>query len=1065
MTPLTPIPGPRPSAGLVGNRYELHNALGEGGMGQVWRATDRLTQTTVALKRVHALAADVWTATRSPAETFDLGVNVTLAHEFQTLASLHHPNIINVLDYGFDHDGPYFTMDYVEDAYTVTQMAEFVPLIAQVGLLIQMLQALAYLHRRGILHRDLKPENILVVDGQVRLLDFGLSVARDRALGVAGTLDYIAPEVLNNKGATEVSDLFAVGVIAYEMFAGQHPFRRTPDDDVIRNILTAEPDMSLPDFSEAADISPTLAQEMNLVLLRLLHKDPDARYLSAYDVIEDLARAFHQPSIARESVAVRESFLQAARFVGRALEVSELTMALSAAIGGRGSAWLIGGESGIGKSRLLEEMRIPALVRGALVLHGHTMPGGGPPYQLWRAPLRRLVLSVALSDMEASVLKTVIPDIDQLLNRPIPAASELDGQAAQQRISSAIANLFSLQQQPIVLLLDDLQWARESLEPLRELLRFVGHLPLLIIGNYRDDEFPDVPNQLSGMKLMTLQRLDLHTMAELSESMLGDAGRLPHILEFLQRETEGNPFFMIETLRALAEEAGTLAAVTTMELPDHMFPAGVKAIAQRRLEQLPLDYHPLLRVAAVHGRQLDLDILRHIDRFTNLNRWLTVCTDAGMFVYDDGEWRFAHDKLRDGILFGLAPDQPPKLHRMVASAIEAIYPDQLDNYAPELLHHWRIGEDVEKEIHYARLTGRQRLVASDYQGALKLYNRALHLAETLPSQNDATQREVLTLRAQRAETLYSIGNYDDARTALDEVYQLARELNDTPTLVAATRITGHIALVSGEYEAAQKWMQESLTTAETLNDKHGVANALRNLGLIAENTGELEQAVDLYRRALRLFWDLNDRLGMAGTLANLGSIASHRGNYGEARQQFSEALGLFKEVGFQWGVAYALIRLGELSRKLATHDHAESVLLEALDICQTIGHKWGETFARIQLGWVLHEQRNYLGSAQCFYEALRIASEMKTTPTALEAIVGCALCLAVDEEHIRAAELLALAQEHPAADLDTKVHAGQVLDELTGELAPDALQAAITRGRDLDLDITIEQLINEVGTL
>ena len=179
-------------AQVVGRRYLLQEQIGQGGMGVVYRATDRLTGENVALKRVTVGLQDAM-ATRNfqstltapashPSDSSD--PRVSLAQEFETLASLRHPNIISVLDYGFDDEQlPYFTMSLVEDGQSFTDAVKGKPLETQIGLLTQMLQALAYLHRRGILHRDLKPANVVVTGGVAKVLDFGLALARTRDTG------------------------------------------------------------------------------------------------------------------------------------------------------------------------------------------------------------------------------------------------------------------------------------------------------------------------------------------------------------------------------------------------------------------------------------------------------------------------------------------------------------------------------------------------------------------------------------------------------------------------------------------------------------------------------------------------------------------------------------------------------------------------------------------------------------------------------------------------------------------------------------------------------------------
>jgi serine/threonine protein kinase len=187
-----PGPGFRASR-LIDARYQLINQLGQGGMGSVYRVLDRLTGRVVTLKRLKVDVPD--DASRTASEG-----RMALAREFQVLASLRHPNIISVLDYGFDEDQqPYFTMDLEENASTILEAGEGQPLAVQIELLVQTLRALLYLHRHGVIHRDLKPENIVVVKDQVKVLDFGLSVRRDGASAGgtdwAGTWLYMAPEI------------------------------------------------------------------------------------------------------------------------------------------------------------------------------------------------------------------------------------------------------------------------------------------------------------------------------------------------------------------------------------------------------------------------------------------------------------------------------------------------------------------------------------------------------------------------------------------------------------------------------------------------------------------------------------------------------------------------------------------------------------------------------------------------------------------------------------------------------------------------------------------------------
>jgi len=176
------------SASKVDRRYELLEPLGRGGMGAVYLAKDLLTGKQVALKQVTVPAEDLIAGGLGQEARTDY--NLILAQEFQALATLRHPHIISVYDFGFDRSKkPYFTMEFLKDGRDILTYGQNLPMERKVDLIVQVLQALVYLHRRGILHRDLKPANAMIVDDQVKLLDFGLSVITSRSIGCPSRYD------------------------------------------------------------------------------------------------------------------------------------------------------------------------------------------------------------------------------------------------------------------------------------------------------------------------------------------------------------------------------------------------------------------------------------------------------------------------------------------------------------------------------------------------------------------------------------------------------------------------------------------------------------------------------------------------------------------------------------------------------------------------------------------------------------------------------------------------------------------------------------------------------------
>src|SRR5262245_19002078 len=492
---------------LIGGRYELINELGRGGFGSVYRALDRLTGRVLTIKRMRL---------ERGGDSGSVEMRRALAQEFKLLASLRHPNVITVLDYGFGEDRePYLVMDLEEHAMTILEAGTGEPVAVQADLLEQTLRALHYLHRVGIIHRDLKPENVLVVRGQVKVLDFELSVRRgeesaeDRAL--AGTPGYIAPEVLRGEGPSEQSDLYAFGVIAYELFVGHLPFQA-------RTVHGLHMEASRTPLPRPDDPVPPALRP---VLEKLLHPDPRARHSDAARVIDEFSQALGWP-LSVETVATRESLLQAAPLVGREREIDTLHGALRAAREGVGSTWLVAGESGVGKSRLLDELRTRALVDGFVVLRGQAVDQGGSPYHLWRLVVSNLLLWTTVSVADAEVLKQIVPDIARLLELAVGEPPQLDAEGSQTRLLLAVENLFRRQTHPVVVLLGDLHWAgSESLKLLGWLAQPATPMSVLFVASFRDDEAPALKWAIAGARLLELERLDSEASSSLIEKMLG----------------------------------------------------------------------------------------------------------------------------------------------------------------------------------------------------------------------------------------------------------------------------------------------------------------------------------------------------------------------------------------------------------------------------------------------------------------------------------------------------------------------------------------------------------------
>ena len=1107
---------------IINGRYLLQNEIGAGGMGSVYRAYDRLSGQTVALKQVRLNQELQLGASISPYDTRE-ALRLILAKEFQILAGLRHPNIIPVLDYGFDSERqPFYTMNLLEESQTILEAGAALDVEGKIGLIEQLLQGLAYLHRRGILHRDIKPENVLVTGGMVKLLDFGLSHAADEEGGLGGSPLYIAPEVFEGEDAATHSDLYAVGILLYQLLTGQHPFGQF-DTDFYRRLLTLEPDLSLVD------------DRFSLLLERLLVKRPTGRPETAHDALRLLNEAWGRSESA-ETVAIRESYLQAATFVGRDAELERLTIALNGAKAGESSAWLIGGESGVGKSRLLDELQTQAMVDGWQVLRGQAVQSGSLPYQLWRTIVPHLVLNTAFSTVELSILKEIVPELDRLVNETIPVLAASNGSIDQERLVSTLVDALKRQNRPTLLLLEDLHWTHESMVPLKEIVGRIGRMPqLMVILTYRSDEAPHLPVELPEAESLLLGRLSKAEVKQLTQAILGDRANGSEIASLLAQETEGNTFFIVEVMRALAEEAGKLDEISGMTLPDGVLTRGMESLLRRRIQQVSSADQLLLQKVAVAGRQLDLQLLSYIAPNEEIGGSLQRALDAAVLSVRDNQWFFSHDKLRETIVNGLNSETRQRHHRQVAEALEGLYPGAR-RYDQSLLEHWHQAGDLDKEIEYLEPVAQYMIQSiADLDPARRLLTRGLDqlhdsdprripllnwLASTYSEKFDKENLELafeMTNRALQlaeavgdtlhiADSLYRLGSirfligHADEETAAyaEKSLQQARLLGDQHKISDNLMLLGEIAHHRGNFEEALAYHQEGLAVSEEIGSPYRVGFSLDHIGQSYVVLGEYEKAVEYLQRSLEAYEAGGYKQRLGWTLINLANLPMLLGRYEEAAKHLRRCLAIFRKYDVPLGIAYGLNNLSRIATLEGKYDKAKEYLHHSNDIFRSSGLIRGMGYNLLQLGLIgliegeYEAAEGYLQQglagfqevgetrfmAYCLsrlgfvylnikpdqarstlLEALRLAYSLEIEPCLLEIVFGFAYLYLKNGELRRAGELIGLAQHHPKSNKEIQLLLRIIYPELI-KVMPMVEQAeAIEYGKMLPLEEVVLELL------
>lgn len=871
----------------INRRYELMNLIGRGGMGAVYVAYDRLRGQNIALKQVLTDHVAMLATGSTQAQ-----VRQALTREFRTLSTLRHPHIVDVLDYGIDDEGqPFFTMELLHQSRPIHETVRS-PL-QHIRLVVQMLQALDYLHRHGVLHRDLKPANVLVTGEVVQLVDFGVAMDMARAKGTAGTLAYMAPEVLQTGQASTASDLYAVGVVLYELLTGQHPHTTTDLETLRTQILYDAPDLAvlekvLDDLNSAAPPLPTPAEpgtenfevyetqpdeatsqsvplpatafehdtsssggsgdeglrneiehyaptegfaqvltDLPGILARLLHKNPAERYQRATDVIRDLHIAIGEP-LPPESVQIRTSFLEAAAFVGREQELATLHAALDDLEKQQGSAWLVAGESGVGKSRLLEEVRVEALTRGITTVYAeNTTPM--QPLGMWREPLRVLALYTDdISDIELSILSHLVPDIASLVERDLPAVTPVTA-----RLEHVVVNLPLQYAQPLLLVFDNI--APPQLPALERLARHAERQGVMLLCSADSDDHPELLHT-TPMQALPLARFDNAEMQHLSRVILGEGGLRPDLQHLLVQEAEGNALFVVETLRALAESSGRLGNIASMPLPPEITAGGIAAVLDQHLNRVPGWARPLLELAAIYRRELDFDLLQFaiheadyaLPQGAGLQDWLWAVGEAAIVRPTERRWTFAHDRIRKRIVDNLPPSTYQRHHA------------HLLDYCQRRLAAAQNGQaevDVDTQLAFEQALGRLH-TAHNPSTAAAHFQRAADLAlqeHRYQLASDLANKAV-NLGNEQA-TLTAAAGYRLARRYADARVMMQRYLNSLPPETAARpRYVAELARLDLYLRQPQRALQ-------TLGDVHWLDVRPRALWML----GRLQDAQNATR--------------------------------------------------------------------------------------------------------------------------------------------------------------------------------------------------------------------------
>ena len=603
---------------------------------------------------------------------------------------------------------------------------------------------------------------------------------------------------------------------------------------------------------------------------------------------------------------------RAGPFVGRVAELDRLAAAAGTAIHGAPRIALIGGEPGVGKTRLVAEAASAALRRGCTVLYGRCDEGLGVPFQPFVEALAQAVAATPDAELRsvlgplAAELSRLVPDIGERLPE-LAAPARSDPETERYRLFDAVAGWLTAtsERTPVVLVLDDLHGAaRPTLQLLRHVSRVPAPARLLVVGAYRDTELGRVHpltelladlHRVPGVDRLALAGLAEDEIAALVASSPGAALDAAAAAATLQAETQGNPFFVREVIRQMAESGGRLEHV----------PEGIRDLVGRRLSRLAPATVAVLEVAAVIGADLDARVL---ERAATLGEdavlgALDEAVAAGLLEEQGGllpRYRFAHAIVRSTIYDDLAGGALAQAHLRVAEAVEAVYAADLEDHLSELARHFTLagpGPAVARAVAYATRAGDRALAALAHDEAVSYYRRALSLLADWTGLSDEADRRQAELLVRLGDAQRRAGDADHRTTLLDAA-ALARRVGDVDLLARAALANYRQSFSNvGNVDPERTAVLESAIAAVGGADTETRARLLAHLAVELMFSGDFERRDSLSAEAVEIARRLGDPATLAYVLACRSEAIGHPTRDAERRLIDAEQADLAEQVG------------------------------------------------------------------------------------------------------------------------------------------------------------------------
>ncbi|MEW9701395.1 AAA family ATPase [Paenibacillus sp. SI8] len=816
--------------------YDVIRQIYQGDRTVLYRASHRETMEKVILKILRSDFPTPPEISRMKRE-YEIGKSLDIPGVVRPLALLKHRNSLMLVLEDFDGEtlSGYFPV-FRQSLPTFLTSA------------IQLVKIVGAIHQRYVIHKDIKPSNIIINPEKqiMKLGDFSISsLSRERQemldpSMLEGTLSYMSPEQTGrmNRLIDYRSDYYSLGVTFYEMLTGRLPFQTEDPVELIHCHFAVSP-------TPPASLRLCIPGPLSDIVMKLLAKNAEERYQSAYGIIQDLERCLamyeDQGEIGPFEVgqADRTDMFQIPQgLYGREEEKDKLLQVYQRTVQGSLEAVWVSGESGFGKSFLIAETMKTVMKDNGWFLSGRFEPNKQHiSYHGLSKALRQLVRQLltekdkqiegyrqrllAVLGTSGSVLTDLIPEL-RLLIGDQPEAKQLPPQETQNRLHFLLQQfllVFSVKDRPIVLFLDDLQWADAgSLQFLELLLNDWQNQHLLFIGSYRNEFecarltstsehlMEKLPARLVA-ETVALKPLNIWAVQQLiAGAMKYEPQQVKELAELVLQKTGGNPFFVKQFLVALHEQSllrfdyaanrwtWDMDEIQMLRITDNLM-----YLLAEKLHRMPERTQYLLRLAACIGVTFDLETLGIVTEtpFTSILSELEGAIQTGLIIpegldykfYSDMQdetaahdirFSFVHDSIQEAVYGSMDSAVIPCMHLDIGQKLlQRLTADQIELRLFDIVNQMNIGSDllVEREafIHLMELNlaaGRKAKASNAYRSALQYYNKALALLQR--DEREELSDLSFTICLEKSEVLYLNGQADEAEISYSRLLKDAK---------------------------------------------------------------------------------------------------------------------------------------------------------------------------------------------------------------------------------------------------------------------------------------------------